>query len=536
MGEEMETRDSYFCALGFKSDPFASTNAEHEEYLNDYFISPPYFASLVGSIERPKTSIVLAPRGFGKTAQRRRMEKLAEESNDKMLTILYDNFPVEGITDVKQITLDMHLNRIIKSLLLAFLSKLYYEEADTTRIDFDEYERKGLLFLIEKYLGSINPADVSKSIRTIKGFKGKLYDIWTTASKPITSIVNLALAKFSLGSVDLTLKDVNRKVTTAKDDLAFIESLFPKIGITAVFVLVDKIDENGLTGNDSMAAYTLIKPLIREIDVLEGKVISFKFFVWDKIADHWSQDIRLDRIENYRLVWKENQMQEMMSLRLKVLSDNRITQLSEILDVDEKLIRTIIMFAQKSPRDLINILRCIFDHHLNKSNVGATLPGRADVIAGIDVFCRDKFEEIIPDQNQQRNLKRLKTATFTISQLSSDIFKESENKIRSMLMPWTRAGIVLTLVNKVKVGTKRPINLYTLRDVPVARYICANQKFDTFIEHTLHYCEECGIVSIFDINNKYHLNVFNCHQCQNEIRPVERDEASDIDPLGIRLF
>jgi hypothetical protein len=60
--------------FGFKGDPFESTNADQEPDLGEYFVPPPYFATVMGDVTRPQSHVVLAPRGGGKTAQRRMIE------------------------------------------------------------------------------------------------------------------------------------------------------------------------------------------------------------------------------------------------------------------------------------------------------------------------------------------------------------------------------------------------------------------------------------------------------------------------------
>lgn len=48
--------------LGFDRDPFATTNADEEEWLEEYFIEPPFFKAVYGEIGNPKSTIVYAPR------------------------------------------------------------------------------------------------------------------------------------------------------------------------------------------------------------------------------------------------------------------------------------------------------------------------------------------------------------------------------------------------------------------------------------------------------------------------------------------
>ena len=529
----MFTREDYFKNLGFKCDPFASTNAEFEEFLYDYFIDPPYFSSLIGSLDRPKTSIVIAPRGFGKTAQRKMLENLAANNNGELICIVYDNFPIEGVSDVKKVTFQDHLKRIIKSLLVAFLSQLYMNE---DVIKFEEYERKILLHLIQKNLCKITTSEITQAINSIKGVRGKLFDIWLVAAKPITSIINHILKKHSLGSVDLSL-DINQdeNYLTDIEIINFIEKLFEKMGTKAIFILVDKVDENSLTGNDSNASYKLIKPLIRDLTLLERRRIVFKFFIWDKLTEHWSDDIRLDRIENFSLSWRKQQIRDMINKRLSVLSDYRINSLSQILDCDESILNSIMLFSNNSPRDMINILKCIFDIQINRANDISSIPSKQEIMEGIDKFCENKFHEIVTDKTQKANLKRLKLATFTISLLSNDIFKVNENSIRNIIMPWTRSGIVITLANKVRLQkNKRPVNLYTFNDIRIARYVCENQKLEDFIKRNIVPCNECDKINVFDKYNRYGLVEFICPKCQNVINLTNTASNSRVPAGGAR--
>lgn len=116
-------KGEYFKEHGFVKDPFASTNAVHEELLEKYFITLPYYCSLIESIDNAKSSIVMSRKEIGKTAQRRMFEKLSE-TEEQLVTIVYDQFPIEGIKDTEDISLEVHLKRIIKYLLIAFLTKL----------------------------------------------------------------------------------------------------------------------------------------------------------------------------------------------------------------------------------------------------------------------------------------------------------------------------------------------------------------------------------------------------------------------------
>jgi hypothetical protein len=514
----MFTREQYFQNLGFFAEPFASTNAQDEEFLDKYFISPPFFRSLVGSLTRPKSSIVIAPRGFGKTAQRRMLEKIAAENSNELVCIVYDDFPIEGISKATDVTFEKHLDRIIKSLLIALLSKISI--TDNAKEIYDEYEKKMLLTLIPMYLGNISSTELSQAIKTIKGIKGRLRDIWMSAGESINSIINSILISQGMGKVDLNSWTVKQSVKreTIFDDLEILEELFTKIGVESVFVLIDRVDETALTGNDSNSSYNLIKPLIKDLRLLERRTIVFKFFLWDKLKEHWENDIRRDRIEIYELNWSRDQIRQMINKRLQVFSDNKINSLDKILDCHSSLVDSIFVFSDNSPRDLINIMKAIFDTHINIIEDIGLIPAEENILQGIDKFCENKFPELIKSERQQKDLKKLKEATFTIPYLANEVFKLKESTVRNIIMPWTRGGIVIPSSNKIRIAKgKHAINVYTFTDVRVARMVCLNQGLKTFVQRNIIKCQ-CGKVNVFDKENKYGLKEWYCSNCQSKLK------------------
>ena len=111
----------FFNNLGFDSNPFQSTNADDEDRLDKYFIPPPYFDSVWGNPEKPKSSVVFAPRGGGKTAQRKMIE-FESQRNGKVLCVNYSRFDFSK--KIQSITLSDHLGKIIQIIVIGILTKL----------------------------------------------------------------------------------------------------------------------------------------------------------------------------------------------------------------------------------------------------------------------------------------------------------------------------------------------------------------------------------------------------------------------------
>ena len=127
-------------SLGFFKHPFTKTNADEEEALQEYFVPPPYFDAIIGDASTPSSGIVLAPRGAGKTAQRRMVE--AEAYKAKFLAVTYDRFEFSGVEKVADISLQYHLRNIIIRILVSFLS--YVSENQDLIKKLSDEEKKAL--------------------------------------------------------------------------------------------------------------------------------------------------------------------------------------------------------------------------------------------------------------------------------------------------------------------------------------------------------------------------------------------------------
>jgi hypothetical protein len=97
--------------LGFHDNPFQFTNADEKDQLQSYFVPPPYFASVWGNPDSPQSHVIFAPRGGGKSAQRRMIEYKAQEAG--VFAITYDRFEQLGATDLETLGIDYHLRNII---------------------------------------------------------------------------------------------------------------------------------------------------------------------------------------------------------------------------------------------------------------------------------------------------------------------------------------------------------------------------------------------------------------------------------------
>jgi hypothetical protein len=232
--------------LGFERDPFATTNADEEEFLENYFIEPPFFKAVYGDIHVPKSAIVYAPRGGGKTALKRRIELAAR--TDAFLCVTYNSFPTSGLklSDIDQ---QFHLQNIARNLLVAVLSV-----ANSSGIDRLSSDNRHFLYLLAKaHLNGIDRALLKESIASVKNLSDKAQETWNKLTGPIGVAVNVLLTHFGFKAVELSKFDaVNGEIGNFSDQIGFLSKIVPNFGYYSTYILIDKMDENNLTGKSQL--------------------------------------------------------------------------------------------------------------------------------------------------------------------------------------------------------------------------------------------------------------------------------------------
>jgi hypothetical protein len=176
------TVDSQYAALikrlGFVADPFAKTNADEEERLESYFIPPPFYETVFGDPKAPKSAVVFAPRGGGKTALKRKIELGSQ--NGTFLCVTYNTFPVENVT-LEQISLDYHLTNLIRLILIGVITECGIRGIDELNND----DRHFLYLFATRYLSQIARNELKSSIAAVKSLPDKAREWWNKFTGPI---------------------------------------------------------------------------------------------------------------------------------------------------------------------------------------------------------------------------------------------------------------------------------------------------------------------------------------------------------------
>ena len=213
--------------LGFVLDPFAKTNADEEEHLNEYFVPPPFFSAVYGDFNTPKSCSVFAPRGGGKTALKREIELSSKTTN--FLCITYNFFNTLGLS-LKDITLAYHLQNLVQSLLVGVITG-----AQTRGIQNLSNEDRHLLYLMTKeHLSKISQSQLKETISSIKNYTDTALEFWNKFTGPIGMVINGLLEKIGIGKTEIKqFETAGGKLGTLYDQLKVLQSLARKLGYTS---------------------------------------------------------------------------------------------------------------------------------------------------------------------------------------------------------------------------------------------------------------------------------------------------------------
>jgi hypothetical protein len=474
----------FLTRLGFAENPFQFTNADEEEHLQSYFVPPPYFASVWGDPEHPK-----------KTAQRRMIEYQA--GGNDVFVITYDRFDRLSGLDIPTLGVDYHLRNIIEVALLGFL--LDYYNRGLLAPSFNARERDTIDRLSQHYLSRVTRFEALEALNSLKTLPAKAKQILRDWAGPVNTLFSAALAAKGIPHPKITMGWGGHPEPIEgplKTHLEVIRDLILSIGYKAIYILVDKVDETAETGNNAEASFNLVKPLLRDLDLLQMKKVGFKFFLWDMLLRRYQSYARPDRLEQFELSWSESELHNMLSKRLAAFSEGKVTDLSQLTNQElaKPLHFLVVLFAAGSPRDMIRVCQEILAEQL-QINPDSTNIAIDAVVLGISKFCIRRSQEILPNQIH-RELVKVGRMDFTATFVAHEVFKFDVNSARTKIRQWTEAGAV-EKVGELDSGG-HPIYQYAVRDIRVAKAIVSQLSLADFMSRKLRTCHRCSALMIRD--------------------------------------
>lgn len=507
MGEK-----EFLARLGFNANPFQFTNADEEDHLQAYFVPPPYFDSVWGDPGKPVAHVIFAPRGGGKSAQRRMLEYKANREN--VFAITYDRFEHLVVPSLTNLTVEYHLKNVIRLGLLGFLLEI--RERTLTPTSFRRIEREQIDSLCKLYLGRISKTEVLEAMRSLRTLSAKARAFMRDWSGPAGSLVSMILKSKGLGALSLKGgpgEEVHEAAdeVPSKQHLEIVCQLLRSIGFRSVFVLIDKVDEAPITGNNAEHSFLLLKPLVRDLGLLQIPGLGFKFFLWDRLEPYHREFARPDRVQQFSLSWDARQLMEMLSRRLSAFSSGAVKDLSVLTDTEmaSPLQYLVVLFASGSPRDMIRVCQEILSEQL-RIDPSSEEFGVPAIVQGILKFSKQRANELAGSETM-RELMKIGRLDFTANLVANKVFKITVNSARTKISHWVERGIV-ERVGEQRTGS-RPVHQYAIADLRIAYAVFSEMKFLDFLQRKAVDCVKCQRLLLRDWDPSRRQT---CHHCGQE--------------------
>jgi len=163
-------------------------------------------------------------------------------------------------------------------------------------------------------------------------------------------------------------------------------------------------------------------------------------------------------------------------------------------DVTVNLHKLVAYMAEGSPRDMVRMCQRIVAEATRESADIDCIPEDA-VWSGVRSFSRERAEELFGREYLDR-LAKVGSVTFNISSLANDIFRVTENAVRSWVQKWQDTGQVAK-VGEIQ-GKGRPQNVYGVTDLRLAVAILPDIDVPIILGNLAVACPTCGSIAISD--------------------------------------
>lgn len=320
-GEALSQKlEQWLKAVGFvKGNPFATANAEDERtFLPECFVDTGHYFSILGDPQKPQTTLVLAPRGGGKTAYRVMLEQQCYPQGALVNALAIPYLTFDPLFENQGLTLRERLHCHLSAILYWGL-----QIADTL-----------------KNYREISCRVTAEQLQTLSSLRQRYTSPATTPGSPAHQPL--------------------------EDFTAFVH-LVQGMGLDSVYVLVDRLDEQPETADDPQAVIDLILPLLAHLPLMELPGAAFKFFLpltAETLLQH-TPKVRLDRLRRYWVEWNEALLSQLLEKRLTTFSEGHIKSLGQLAlsPLSETIDRDLIQWANGSPRQLLRLGELLLLEH-----------------------------------------------------------------------------------------------------------------------------------------------------------------------------
>lgn len=377
---------SWLESWGFVGNPFASWEAGREPWLSRYFIRRPFFEQL---LTNPKSALIFAPRGGGKTATRLMVETECrpELPFSPVFSVSFTDFSpfIETTSQHFSFTLGEYIPHLIGAALPRLLVAIGRQQS--MPVTSPRLNRE-LRYWLEHYAPHLQTAtSFGQIFRQIEPSLDltQLTDVIRYIQERNSQRRLINVSGQVIHFADWIRKLVNATSASPQAPLDspsriiqnFIHTSLESLNVESApcnifYLLVDGIDEFELTHDNPHASAALLRPLIGNLHFLELPYLAVKFFLPIEQRAVFEAIARLDRLDIVELRWESTvegsellPLQRLLRRRIAAFNKQGFVSLAEMCvpPLRRVIEDAMIEMAQDSPRNLMRLGNMLINEH-----------------------------------------------------------------------------------------------------------------------------------------------------------------------------
>jgi len=377
--------ENWLKSFSFTRNPFETTEAGSEAYyatdfLNETFVNPQGFDETLGHPSHPKSSLVFAARGKGKTSARfmtahfcregifPKEMNIKESRNGVTRVLPVHHTRFESLIDAtsQSSLVNAHVIEILLRAVPAMVNMVIrYPELTDWINKLDLLHRLELQYFLVAFSNYV-PLQEYKIARVILG------DDIVTLNEAHTPI-GFSFPASTQSKIGLSAQEIQSHLVAVSqmqpiDLLGRFTALMAELGFGAVYVLVDGVDEIPETSDNFIAAASLIIPLLANLNLMTNTpYLAFKIFVpseMEPLLLEATGKVRRDRLAVQRIELHEDDLAEILHRRLAYCSDGVISSMDAISSVEMRgqMGGEMAFYAEGNPRHLVLLGQFMLEH------------------------------------------------------------------------------------------------------------------------------------------------------------------------------
>jgi hypothetical protein len=366
--------DEWLKSFGFVRNPFETTEAGSEaryatDFLHATFVKPRGFDQILGHPTHPKSSLIFASRGKGKSSTRLMTAHFCregifsiDEAQDtdevgRVLPVHHTRFEdLFGFIGSPKELVSGHVKEILHRTITSYVDMLLSYPDLKGKVELlDPLQKWELQIFLKIYQANV-PLDKLRTALEIVGNDIIFSEHKSDLMGFVPSIEIQNHDNISIQELELRLRSIAQLSPT--DQLILFMKLISNAGIEAVYILIDGLDETSETVDDFGLASKLILPLLANLNLMNNTPhLAFKVFAPTemKAALLDKNKIRRDRIDVLDIQLSDEDLSEILTRRLVNCSDDVVSSIDAVCtrDMRGKMESEILSKADGNPRRLI---------------------------------------------------------------------------------------------------------------------------------------------------------------------------------------